>query len=106
MIRKLSFFVLAVFAFVAIASTASLFISVTVVPLVMADVIELSVSVADEPGQLQAVLTYEMKTDTGDPYHHGSNMVILSPSQRTAVLAFIADLIDDANVAEGLVAAP
>ncbi len=91
-----------VLALLAVQARADLLIDITVVPLVLADVIELSITSAGG-GDLRAVLTYEMKTDTGEVYKRGSNSEILTPAQRTAILNVLNnDFIPAANAAEGL----
>ncbi len=90
-----------VLVLLAIPVMADLIVNFTVVPLVLADVVELSIVSAGS--DLKAVLTYEMKTDSGAVYKRGAHSFILSPAQRTAVLNFInGDAIPAANVAEGL----
>ncbi len=91
-----------VLALLAAPIVADLVITVTVVPITIGDVIELSVVPAGG-GQLEGVLTYEMKTDTGEVYKRSSNSEILTPAQRTAIINVLNnDFIPAANAAEGL----
>jgi hypothetical protein len=99
--RRLLILVLVLSA-LAVQARADLIINITVVPLVLGDVIELSITNAGG-GDLRAVLTYEMKTDTGAVYKRGSNSQILTPAQKTAIMNVLNnDFIPAANVAEGL----
>lgn len=103
MTRKLIYFALGVLALLAVPMTADLIINLTVVPLILGDVVELSITKAETPGDLKAVLTYEMKTDTGAVYKRGSNSQTLTPAQKTAIINVLNnDFIPAANVAEGL----
>lgn len=103
MTRKLIYFVLVVLALLAVPMAADLIINFTVMSITLDDVKELSVTKAETPGDLKAVLTYEMKTDTGTVYKPGSHGIILNPAQKTAMLNFInGTMIPAANIAEGL----
>ena len=103
MTRKLALFILAIFALLAVPMAADLIISFTVVPIVLADVIELSIVATDTPGELQAVLTYQMKLNTGEDYERGSHRFVLNGPETTAVLSFLnGSAIPKANAAEGI----
>lgn len=101
--RKLLYLALGVVGLLAGLVAADLIINITVVPLVLTDVIELSIT-REVSNDLRAVLTYEMKTDTGAVHKQSSHDFILTPAQRTVVLGFLNDsAIPAANVAENLV---
>ncbi len=91
-----------ILALLAAPTVADLIINFTAVPIGLADAIELSITPAGG-GDLMAILTYEIKKDTGEVWKSSSHSVILTPPQETAVLQFLNDfMIPAANTAEGL----
>ena len=95
------YLLLVVLALLAAPTVADLVINFTVVPLTLGDVIELSFTRSGN--DLQSVLTYEMKTDTGEVYRRGGNSVLLTGAQKTAIVNYLNNVaLPAANAAEGL----